>query len=71
VFPVALAGAGQIAGVSSASGVATAAGSSYIGWAATPPLIGVLAGAVGLRAALLVPAAVAMAGVLALRRRPQ
>jgi MFS family permease len=71
VFPVALAGAGQIAGVSSASGVATAAGSSYIGWAATPPLIGVLAGAVGLRATLLVPAAVAMAGVLALRRRPQ
>jgi MFS family permease len=68
VFPVALAGAGQIAGVSSAAGVATAAGTSYVGWAATPPVIGVLAGAVGLRVALLVPAALALAALVVLAR---
>ena len=70
VFPVALAGAGQIAGVSSASGVATAAGASYVGWAATPPLIGVLAGAVGLRLALLLPAGLALVAVIAVQWRP-
>lgn len=68
VFPVALAGAGQIAGVSSAAGVATAAGTSYVGWAATPPLIGLLAGAAGLRVALLLPAVVALVALAVLGR---
>lgn len=69
VFPVALAGAGQIEGVSRAAGVATAAGTSYIGWAATPPAIGFVAGAVGLRVALLIPAALAIAALGLLVRR--
>lgn len=70
VFPMALAGAGQVRGVSSANGVATAAGTSYAGWAAAPPLIGLLAGAVGLRLALLLPVALAIAAAVALHRRP-
>jgi hypothetical protein len=70
VFPVALAGAGQIAGVSSASGVATAAGTSYVGWAATPPLIGFIAGVSSLRLALLVPAVVALLAVITMQRQP-
>jgi MFS family permease len=72
VFPVAVAGAGQVEEVSNAAGVATAAGTSYIGWAATPPAIGVIAGLVGLRTALLVPAALAIAALAMLvrRRRP-
>lgn len=69
VFPVALAGAGQVVGVPSAAGVATAAGTSYIGWAATPPVVGVAAGLVGLRAALLIPAASAIAALAMLARR--
>lgn len=70
VFPMALAGAGQVVGVSSARGVATAAGTSYIGWAATPPLIGLMAGAVGLRVALLMPAVLALIAVVVVHRRP-
>lgn len=69
VFPMALAGAGQIVGVSSARGVATAAGTSYIGWSVTPPLIGLVAGAVGLRAALVMPALLAVVAVGVLRRQ--
>jgi MFS family permease len=69
VFPVALAGAGQIEGVSNAAGVAAAAGTSYIGWAVTPPAIGVAAGLIGLRAALLIPAALAIAALAVLARR--
>jgi hypothetical protein len=70
VFPMALAGAGQVTGVSSASGVATAAGTSYIGYSVTPPLIGLIAGGVGLRVALLLPAALAVAAAVVVRRHP-
>ncbi len=70
VFPMALAGAGQVVGVSSASGVATAAGTSYIGYSVTPPLIGLVAGGVGLRVALLLPAVLAVVAALVVRRRP-
>jgi hypothetical protein len=50
--------------------VATAAGTSYIGYSVTPPLIGLVAGGVGLRVALLLPAVLAVVAALVVRRRP-
>ena len=70
VFPMALAGAGQIAGVPSASGVATAAGTSYIGYSVTPPLIGLIAAGTSLRVALLLPAVLAAIAAVVVRRHP-
>jgi hypothetical protein len=73
VVPVALLAAGNVGGVPSGAGVATVAGISYAGWSVTPPLVGALAGAAGLRIALVLPLAVALAGaglvVLAARSR--
>jgi fucose permease len=60
VVPAAFGIAGR--GSDSSSSVATVTGISYVGWAAAPPLIGVLAGHFGLRAALLVPLTVALVG---------
>ena len=60
VVPVALLAAGTVPGVPSGAGVATAAGISYAGWSATPPLVGAVAGAAGLRIALIVPMATAL-----------
>jgi predicted MFS family arabinose efflux permease len=70
VVPVALLAAGTVPGVPSGAGVATAAGISYAGWSATPPLVGAVAGAAGLRVALVVPMAVALlcAGLVAAAR---
>jgi len=66
VVPVALLAAGNVVGVPGGAGVATVAGISYAGWTLTPPLVGVIAGAAGLRAALLLPlcAALAAAGLV-------
>jgi predicted MFS family arabinose efflux permease len=60
VVPLALLAAGSVPGVPSGAGVATAAGISYAGWSATPPLVGAVAGAAGLRVALLLPMAAAV-----------
>jgi MFS family permease len=67
VVPVAFAAAGAVPGVRAGAGVATAAGLGYLGWTASPPLVGGLAAAAGLRWALLLPAAVALGGALAVR----
>ena len=71
VVPVAFAAAGSVPGVAPGAGVATSAGLSYVGWAVTPPLIGLVAGASDLRIGLLVPclaAAVAACVSVAARR---
>ena len=70
VVPVALLAAGTVAGVPRGAGVATAAGISYAGWSSTPPLVGAVAGAAGLRIALVVPMAAALlcAAALAISR---
>jgi predicted MFS family arabinose efflux permease len=60
VVPVALLAAGTVPGVPSGAGVATAAGISYAGWSATPPLVGAVAGVAGLRVALVLPMAAAL-----------
>ena len=62
VVPVALLAAGNVSGVPSGAGVATVAGISYAGWSVTPPLVGAVAGAAGLRIALVLPLAAAVAG---------
>ncbi|MFL6240887.1 MAG: MFS transporter [Actinomycetes bacterium] len=62
VVPAAFGAAGQLTSTTSAVGVATVTGISYVGWAAAPPLIGVLAGDFTLRAALLVPLVLALVG---------
>jgi hypothetical protein len=62
VVPVALLAAGNVSGVPSGAGVATVAGISYAGWSVTPPLVGAVAGAAGLRIALVLPLAAALAG---------
>lgn len=59
VVPVAFAAAGNVDGVSAGAGVATAAGVAYLGWAATPPAVGAIAGAGGVRAGLVLPLLVA------------
>jgi predicted MFS family arabinose efflux permease len=73
VVPVALLAAGNVPGVPSGTGVATVAGISYAGWSVTPPLVGAIAGAAGLRVALVLPLAAALTGaglvVLASRTR--
>jgi fucose permease len=62
VVPAAFGNAGRLTETPSATGVATVTGISYVGWAAAPPLIGILAGQFGLRAALLLPLAMAVFG---------
>lgn len=71
VVPVAFAAAGAVPGVAPGAGVATAAGLSYVGWAVTPPLIGLVAGAADLRVGLMLPciAAAAAAAVVVTARR--
>ena len=64
VVPAAFGSAGRLVDPPSAVAVSTVTGISYIGWAAAPPLIGVLAGQFGLRAALLVPLGLAVLGAL-------
>ncbi|HET7530626.1 MAG TPA: MFS transporter [Mycobacteriales bacterium] len=69
VFPVAVAGAGQVAGVLAGAGVATAAGTAYVGWSVTPAAVGGIASVAGLRVALLLPVAASVAAVMLLRPR--
>jgi len=64
VVPVAFAAAGAVPGVRGGAGVATAAGLGYVGWTASPPAVGGLASATGLRWALLLPAVVALTGAI-------
>jgi MFS family permease len=64
VVPAAFGAAGRVEGVGAAAGVATVTGVSYVGWAAAPPLIGVLAGHFSLRAALVLPLVLAVVGAL-------
>lgn len=69
VVPVALLAAGNVSGVPSGAGVATVAGISYAGWSVTPPLVGALAGAAGLRLALLLPMAAALGSAVLVTAR--
>jgi MFS transporter len=68
VVPVAFATSGRVPGVLPARGVATAAGIAYVGWGLGPPAVGALASAVGLRGALVLPAAVSAVGALVVHR---
>ena len=67
-WPVAFATSGRVPGVPPARGVATAAGIAYVGWGVGPPAVGALAAAVGLRGALVLPAAVSAIGALVVHR---
>jgi hypothetical protein len=70
VVPVAFAAAGNVPGVSAGAGVATAAGISYLGWAATPPAVGAIAGAGGVRTGLVLPLLVAVVVAALTRLHP-
>lgn len=67
VVPAAFGAAGRVDASSPAAGVATVTGISYVGWAAAPPLIGLLAGQFSLRSALLVPLVLAVVGAATAR----
>jgi fucose permease len=67
VVPAAFGAAGRVEGIGAAAGVATVTGVSYVGWAAAPPLIGLLAGHFSLRAALVLPLVLAVVGALSAR----
>lgn len=72
IIPIVFAAAGQLpedrTGLPAATSLARVNSLSYVGFLAGPPLVGLLAHAVGLRAALLVPALLA-AAVVPLARR--
>jgi hypothetical protein len=53
VVPTVFSAAGRIAGLAPSAGIATVSAFGWIGFVCGPPLIGQLAGAVGLRGALL------------------
>jgi predicted MFS family arabinose efflux permease len=69
VVPVGFAAAGSVEGVAAGSGVATAAGVSYAGWTAAPPVIGGFAAVAGLRVGLLLPLILAAVAALTLTLR--
>ncbi len=62
LYPLVMAAAGEIPGVRSGDGIAIASWLSRFGFLVGPPLIGIVADAVGLRPALLLVAGVALAG---------
>jgi len=72
LFPLTLAAAGEVPGVRSGDGVAAVSWLARLGFLAFPPVVGLVADAVSLRAGLvLVPAAALVAACLAWSLRPQ
>lgn len=62
LYPLVMAASGEIPGVRSGDGIAIASWLSRFGFLVGPPLVGVVADAVGLRIALSIVAAIALAG---------
>jgi hypothetical protein len=68
VVPVGFAAAGRVPGVPPGSGVATAAGISYLAWTVSPAAVGGLSALTGLGLAVLLAPATALVAVLVLSR---